>query len=327
MSHQPPQTPHKTPLRRVSQGSLFAISRSGAYPDAPHGLGFLEPAMTEFTDEIDTLQSNIENMKRLSDSLGVFNESFASWLYIMDMNALTVDWPQAPNDASFYLARRRAGIQCFLVCYRDQRFKQRTVSAFRIERDALAAMEAMRRKTAPPPPPIEKEKTLDPDSIAAEGTTSNATTSKQGAGKTATVPKKGPVKGGKKPKMTAKERKERNLEIEKIASYLPLEFRGSDPVKLLKQYPILYQLLTTCFLHQGLRRNLDAVVEGLMDAPGQTVKKRAGIHSLLVTDLVKPPDLPQNRVNKCLIALINRKIVLKDNSTGQVLYHWQGVTS
>ncbi|KAG7099814.1 hypothetical protein E1B28_001625 [Marasmius oreades] len=267
---QPPQTPHKTPLRRVSQGSLFALSRSGAYPDAPHGLGFLEPAMSEFADEIDTLQSNIESMKSLSDSLGVFNESFASWLYIMEMNALTIDWPQAPNDASFYLAKRRA------------------------ERDALAAMETMKHKTARPLP--ESEKTIDSDTTVAEGITASNTTATKQTGKATAVPaKKGPVKGGKKPKMTAKERKERNLELEKIASCLPLEFRGSEP---------------------SLRRNLDAVVEGLMDAPGQTAK---------ITDLVKPPDLPQNRVNKCLIALINRKIVVKDNSTGQVLYHWQGV--
>ena len=30
---------------------------------------------------------------------------------------------------------------------------------------------------------------------------------------------------------------------------------------------------------------------------------------------MKPPDLNQARVNKCLIALVNRKIVQKDNST------------
>jgi DASH complex subunit DAM1 len=88
-------TPHRTPLRRVSQGSLFALSRSGAFPDAPHGLGFLEPAMSEFVDEIEALQANVEGMKSLSDSLATFNESFASWLYIMNMNALTTDWPQA----------------------------------------------------------------------------------------------------------------------------------------------------------------------------------------------------------------------------------------
>jgi DASH complex subunit DAM1 len=90
----PTQTPHRTPLRRVSQGSLFRLSRSNAYPDAPHGLGFIEPAMSEFLDETEALQTNIEGMKHLSDSLATFNESFASWLYIMNMNALTTDWPQ-----------------------------------------------------------------------------------------------------------------------------------------------------------------------------------------------------------------------------------------
>lgn len=34
-----------------------------------------------------------------------------------------------------------------------------------------------------------------------------------------------------------------------------------------------------------------------------------------MTELVKPPDLNQARVNKCLIALVNRKLVRKDNST------------
>jgi len=90
----PTQTPHRTPLKRVSQGSLFRLSRSGAYPDAPHGLEFLGPAMAEFLDETEALQTNVEGMKNLSESLATFNESFASWLYVMNMNALTTDWPQ-----------------------------------------------------------------------------------------------------------------------------------------------------------------------------------------------------------------------------------------
>jgi DASH complex subunit DAM1 len=85
---------HRTPLKRVSQGSLFALSRSQAFPDAPHGLGFLEPAMAEFADEAEALQANLEGLKNLGDSLATFNESFASMLYIMNMNALTTDWPQ-----------------------------------------------------------------------------------------------------------------------------------------------------------------------------------------------------------------------------------------
>jgi DASH complex subunit DAM1 len=85
---------HRTPLRRISQGSLFALSHSGAFPDAPHGLGFLEPAMAELIDETDALTANAEGMKHLSASLAAFNESFASFLYAMNMNALTTDWPQ-----------------------------------------------------------------------------------------------------------------------------------------------------------------------------------------------------------------------------------------
>ena len=87
-------TPHRTPLRRISQGSLFALSRSQSYPDAPHGLGFLEPAMSELADEAEALQANLDGLRVLGDSLKTFNESFASWLYAMNMNALTTDWPQ-----------------------------------------------------------------------------------------------------------------------------------------------------------------------------------------------------------------------------------------
>jgi DASH complex subunit DAM1 len=66
-----------------------------------------------------------------------------------------------------------------------------------------------------------------------------------------------------------------------------------------------------------------------------------------VIDMIVPPDLNQARVNKCLIALVNRKIVTKDNSTvgertyllirrntecryftkGTVLYYWQGLAT
>ena len=90
----PGPTPHRTPLRRVSQGSLFALSRSGAHSDAPHGLGFLEPALAELADEAEALRANVDGLRALSASLDTFNESFASWLYVMNMNALTVEWPE-----------------------------------------------------------------------------------------------------------------------------------------------------------------------------------------------------------------------------------------
>jgi hypothetical protein len=99
-STMPGPTPHRTPLRRVSHGSLFALSRSGAHTDAPHGLGFLEPALAELADEAEALRANVDGLRALSASLDTFNEAFASWLYVMNMNALTVDWPEVSVEPS-----------------------------------------------------------------------------------------------------------------------------------------------------------------------------------------------------------------------------------
>ncbi|KAJ3721918.1 DASH complex subunit Dam1-domain-containing protein [Lentinula raphanica] len=263
------QTPHRTPLRRISQGSLLRLSRSGAYPDAPHGLGFLEPAMSEFVDETETLQTNVEGLNHLSDTLATFNESFASWLYVMNMNALTVDWPQAPHEGSFMLAKRRT------------------------ERDALAAMEALQAQAeAKSIQPSTSEGSINDETTVVDPKEGSIPNSSQNPGSAKTTKK---VVKGKKTKLTAKEKKERALELERIITFLPLEFRGNDPT---------------------LRRNMEAVIEGIWDAPNQTIK---------LPDLIKPPDLNQARANKCLIALVNRKVVQKDSSTGTVLYHWRGL--
>ncbi|KIJ62121.1 hypothetical protein HYDPIDRAFT_176667 [Hydnomerulius pinastri MD-312] len=252
----PSQTPHRTPLRRISQGSLFALSRSEQNSDAPHGLGFLEPVMSELVDEAEALQANVEGLRNLSDSLRTFNESFASWLYVMDMNALTTDWPQEDARAA-----------------------------------AEAALKAA-QEVQPPAPDIDADKTTYTENADYETTftTTITTTSNTTKVPAASKPKK---KG--KAKLSAKEKKERSMVIEKIVSCLPLEFRGSDP---------------------NLRRNMESVIEAMMDIDGRGIK---------LIELIAPPDLNQARVNKCLIALVNRKIVQKDSSTGTVLYHWHGL--
>src|ERR1700753_4257017 len=85
---------HRAPIKRISQGSLRALSRSASYPDAPHGLGFLTPALAELTEEMQTLQSHTQGLRNLENSLTRFNESFASWLYVQNMASLTLDWTQ-----------------------------------------------------------------------------------------------------------------------------------------------------------------------------------------------------------------------------------------
>ncbi|KAF7299047.1 hypothetical protein MIND_00853000 [Mycena indigotica] len=242
----PPQP--RTPLRRVSQSSLFAVSNAEP-TDTGSGTIFLDAAISELADETELLQHHVEQLHNLSESLATFNESFASWLYVMQMNSLTIDWVQAPSGNSFELAKRRA------------------------ERKAIAAMEEMQAKARAAAAAREREreaemtKTLENteggDTTYAGHTTTNAS----GASKSILKKKPG------KPKLTAKEKKQRAIEIEKVIACLPLEFRGSDP---------------------NLRKHMDLVIEGFFDALDHTVK---------LTDLIKPPDLSQARVNKCLIAL------------------------
>jgi DASH complex subunit DAM1 len=79
---------------------------------------------------------------------------------------------------------------------------------------------------------------------------------------------------------------------------------------------------------------METIIDGIMNARDQTVKcipvlikRQTSSNPLLfiVPDLIKPPDLNQARVNKCLIALVNRKVVRKETSSGTALYHWRGL--
>lgn len=87
--------PRTHPLRRVSTGSLSSLARSqDRAPSSASGLDFLTPALVDLSDEAAMLASNIQNMSRLHDALGIFNESFAGYLYALRMNAFCVEWPE-----------------------------------------------------------------------------------------------------------------------------------------------------------------------------------------------------------------------------------------
>ncbi|CAE6403679.1 unnamed protein product [Rhizoctonia solani] len=261
---------HRTPLKRVSHGSLSALARStGGIDNGPTGLDFLETAFAEFADEAATMHRNIERMGDLYETLETFNESFCSFLYALNMNAFTVEWPQAPRpDISFKLGEERA-------------------------EQAAARAAAQRQRTPAPssPPPQEaqsdtRETTPDPESETGQGDASV-----RAAPQASTSAGKG--RPGAKPKMTAKEKKERAAAVEKVINALPLEYRGSEP---------------------RLREHMEVIINKLMDAP----------KGLRVTDCVTP-EVPQARANKCLIALVGRKAVKKSSSAGAALYTWVGI--
>ena len=79
-----------TPLRRVSRGS-FSKDRQ---PNDPFPLDSLEPAFAELSDALTDLNANFEQLQEMHSSLARFSESFASFLYGLNMNAFCNEFPQ-----------------------------------------------------------------------------------------------------------------------------------------------------------------------------------------------------------------------------------------
>ncbi|KAL2059382.1 hypothetical protein ABVK25_000675 [Lepraria finkii] len=102
-----PSSRPSTPLRPRSRTSLrdsqtfTPKSGSSVFP-----LEFLEPAFAELSDSMADLEANFMHLQLMHESLSRFNESFASFLYGMNMNAFCVDFPEAPIPESFKRAKQ-----------------------------------------------------------------------------------------------------------------------------------------------------------------------------------------------------------------------------
>lgn len=90
-----PSSRPTTPLRPSSRTSLResqgygGASRSTQFP-----LDALEPAFAELSDSMADLEANFMHLQLMHESLSRFSESFASFLYGLNMNAFCVDFPE-----------------------------------------------------------------------------------------------------------------------------------------------------------------------------------------------------------------------------------------
>lgn len=90
-----------TPLRPSSRSSFRDSARTVGDGDAPFPLNAFEPALAELSDAMTDLEANMMHFQLMHESLARFSESFASFLYGLNMNAFCVDFPEAPILESF----------------------------------------------------------------------------------------------------------------------------------------------------------------------------------------------------------------------------------
>jgi DASH complex subunit DAM1 len=80
-----------TPLRPSSRSSVRDGSLAGG-SDFP--LAALEPAFGELAESMADLEANFIHLQMMQESLVNFSESFAGFLYGLNMNAFCVDFPE-----------------------------------------------------------------------------------------------------------------------------------------------------------------------------------------------------------------------------------------
>ncbi|ORY12012.1 DASH complex subunit Dam1-domain-containing protein [Clohesyomyces aquaticus] len=98
-----PRSRPTTPLRPSSRSSLrdSAQRARGPYSPSTSPLDNLEPDFAELSDAMADLEANFMQLQLMHESLARFSESFAGFLYGLNMNAFCVDFPETPIPESF----------------------------------------------------------------------------------------------------------------------------------------------------------------------------------------------------------------------------------
>ncbi|KAF3801076.1 DASH complex subunit DAM1 [Colletotrichum gloeosporioides] len=100
-----------TPLRPSSRSSFRESARESVHGGEPFPLNTFEPAFAELSDAMADLEANMMHFQLMHESLARFSESFASFLYGLNMNAFCVDYPEQNLSDAQGSKRSRAQIQ------------------------------------------------------------------------------------------------------------------------------------------------------------------------------------------------------------------------
>jgi DASH complex subunit DAM1 len=95
-----PSSRPTTPLRPSSRSSFreaHGYSGTSSIDNAGYSqpaINSLEPQFAELADSMADLEANFMHLQLMHESLSRFSESFASFLYGLNMNAFCVDFPE-----------------------------------------------------------------------------------------------------------------------------------------------------------------------------------------------------------------------------------------
>ncbi|KAL7774526.1 hypothetical protein CFE70_005438 [Pyrenophora teres f. teres 0-1] len=99
MRSKSPRSRPTTPLRASSRSSLRDSSQRGRAASASgNALEGLQDGFAELSDAMADLEQNFLQLQLMHESLARFSESFAAFLYGMNMNAFCVDFPENQSD-------------------------------------------------------------------------------------------------------------------------------------------------------------------------------------------------------------------------------------
>ncbi|KAI8959521.1 DASH complex subunit Dam1-domain-containing protein [Daldinia sp. FL1419] len=96
-----------TPLRPSSRSSFRESAQRSVQDGEAFPLSAFEPAFAEFSDAMADLEANMMHFQLMHESLSRFSESFASFMYGLNMNAFCVDFSEGPIPESFRRAKLR----------------------------------------------------------------------------------------------------------------------------------------------------------------------------------------------------------------------------
>jgi hypothetical protein len=90
-----PRSRPTTPLRASSRSSLRdSVQRGKGAASSGNALEHLQDGFAELSDAMADLEQNFVQLQLMHESLARFSESFAGFLYGMNMNAFCVDFPE-----------------------------------------------------------------------------------------------------------------------------------------------------------------------------------------------------------------------------------------